>query len=191
MSTLPHISLIREQVSLALAEDLGSGDLTAELLDEHVIATAHIVCRDNAVVCGIAWVDEVFHRMDERIEIEWQVEDGELVAPGTVLCELHGNNRSLLSGERTALNYLQTLSATATLTRRYVEAVKGTGVTILDTRKTIPGLRMQQKYAVVCGGGQNHRMGLYDAILLKENHVQIAGSIGAALTRANRIAPDG
>ncbi|MES9944155.1 MAG: carboxylating nicotinate-nucleotide diphosphorylase [Candidatus Thiodiazotropha sp.] len=191
MSTLPHISLIREQVSLALAEDLGSGDLTAELLDEHVIARAHIVCRDNAVVCGIAWVDEVFHRMDERIEIEWQVRDGELVAPGTVLCELHGNNRSLLSGERTALNYLQTLSATATLTRRYVEAVKGTGVTILDTRKTIPGLRMQQKYAVVCGGGQNHRMGLYDAILLKENHVQIAGSIGAALIRADQIAPDG
>lgn len=191
MSTLPHISLIREQVSLALAEDLGSGDLTAELLDEHVIVQAHIVCRDNAVVCGIAWVNEVFHQMDERIEIEWQVEDGELVAPGTVLCNLHGNNRSLLSGERTALNYLQTLSATATLTRRYVEVVKGTSVTILDTRKTIPGLRMQQKYAVVCGGGQNHRMGLYDAILLKENHVQIAGSIGAALTRANQIAPDG
>lgn len=191
MSTLPHINLISEQVSLALAEDLGSGDLTAELLDEQVIAQAHIVCRENAVICGIAWVNEVFHQMDERIQIEWLVKDGESVTPGAVLCKLRGNNRSLLSGERTALNYLQTLSATATLTRRYVEVVKGTGVTILDTRKTIPGLRIQQKYAVACAGGQNHRMGLYDAILLKENHVQIAGSIGAALERANQIAPDG
>jgi nicotinate-nucleotide pyrophosphorylase (carboxylating) len=191
MSRLPDINLINEQVRLALTEDLGSGDLTAGLLDEHVLARAKIICRDNAVICGIAWVNQVFHQLDSRIEIEWQIDDGDSVTPGTVLCLLHGNNRSLLSGERTALNYLQTLSATATLTRRYVEAVEGTGVTILDTRKTLPGLRVQQKYAVSCGGGQNHRIGLYDAILLKENHVQIAGSIGAALNRAYQIAPTG
>jgi nicotinate-nucleotide pyrophosphorylase (carboxylating) len=191
MSRLPHINLINEQVHLALTEDLGSGDLTAGLLDEHVVARAQIICRENAVICGIAWVNQVFHQLDSNIVIEWRVDDGDSVTPGTVLCLLHGNNRSLLSGERTALNYLQTLSATATQTRRYVEAVKGTGVTILDTRKTLPGLRVQQKYAVACGGGQNHRIGLYDAILLKENHVQIAGSIGAALERANQIAPAG
>ncbi|MEW8029473.1 MAG: carboxylating nicotinate-nucleotide diphosphorylase [Candidatus Thiodiazotropha sp.] len=191
MSRLPPLNLINEQVGLALTEDLGSGDLTAELLDERVLARAQIICREDAVICGIAWVNQVFHRLDGGIEIEWHVEDGDSVAPGTVLCMLQGNNRSLLSGERTALNYLQTLSATATITHRYVEAVEGTGVTILDTRKTIPGLRVQQKYAVACGGGQNHRMGLYDAILLKENHVQIAGSIGAALKRANQIASAG
>jgi nicotinate-nucleotide pyrophosphorylase (carboxylating) len=191
MSRLPHIDLINEQVRLALAEDLGSGDLTAALLDERVEARAHIVCRETAVICGTAWVNQVFHQLDGDIDIDWRVEDGESVTPGTLLCILYGNNRSLLSGERTALNYLQTLSATATKTRRYVAAVEGTGVTVLDTRKTIPGLRLQQKYAVACGGGQNHRIGLYDAILLKENHVQIAGSVGAALKRANRIAPAG
>jgi nicotinate-nucleotide pyrophosphorylase (carboxylating) len=191
MSVLPHKRLIGEQVSLALAEDLGSGDLTAGLLDQYAIAQAHIICRDNAVICGAAWVNEVFRQLDQRIEIEWQVEDGDLVTPGAELCKLQGNNRSLLSGERTALNYLQTLSATATQTHRYVEVVKGTGVTILDTRKTLPGLRVQQKYAVACGGGQNHRVGLYDAILIKENHVKIAGSIEAALNQANRIAPGG
>jgi nicotinate-nucleotide pyrophosphorylase (carboxylating) len=191
MSGLPHINQINEQVRLALTEDLGSGDLTAGLLDEQVVARAQIICRENAVICGIAWVNQVFHQLDSKIEIEWQVDDGDSVVSGAVLCVLQGNNRSLLSGERTALKYLQTLSATATQTRRYVEAVEGTGVTILDTRKTIPGLRVQQKYAVACGGGQNHRIGLYDAILLKENHVQIAGSIGGALERANQIAPAG
>jgi nicotinate-nucleotide pyrophosphorylase (carboxylating) len=191
MSRPPSIGLISEQVSLALAEDLGSGDLTARLLDERVIARAHIICREEAVICGIPWVEQVFHQLDEGIEITWRVEDGASVAPGAELCLLHGNNRSLLSAERTALNYLQTLSATATLTRRYVEAVVGTGVRILDTRKTIPGLRVQQKYAVSCGGGQNHRIGLYDAILIKENHVRVAGSVGAALKQALQIAPDG
>jgi nicotinate-nucleotide pyrophosphorylase (carboxylating) len=191
MNRPPLTNLIKEQVSLALAEDLGSGDLTAGLLDEQVIAQAHIICRQEAVICGIPWVDQVFHQLDERIEIIWHVEDGDRVSPGAELCRLQGNNRSLLSAERTAHNYLQTLSATATLTRRYVEAVAGTGVTILDTRKTIPGLRVQQKYAVACGGGQNHRIGLYDAILIKENHVRVAGSVGAALKQAQRIAPAG
>ncbi len=191
MNRLPPLNLINEQVGLALSEDLGAGDLTAELLDEHVLARAHILCREDAVICGVAWVNQVFTQLDGSIELDWRVADGDAVTPGSVLCRLQGNNRSLLSGERTALNYLQTLSATATVTRRYVEAVEGTGVTILDTRKTIPGLRVQQKYAVACGGGRNHRIGLYDAILLKENHVQIAGSIGAALKRANRIATDG
>ncbi|MES9969489.1 MAG: carboxylating nicotinate-nucleotide diphosphorylase [Candidatus Thiodiazotropha sp.] len=191
MNRPPNIELISEQVSLALGEDLGSGDLTAGLLDEHVVARAHIICREEAVICGIPWVNQVFHQLDEGIEIAWRVADGDKVASGSELCRLHGNNRSLLSAERTALNYLQTLSATATLTRRYVEAVAGTGVTILDTRKTIPGLRIQQKYAVACGGGRNHRIGLYDAILIKENHVRIAGSVGAALDQALKLAPDG
>jgi nicotinate-nucleotide pyrophosphorylase (carboxylating) len=191
MNRPPHINLINEQVTLALAEDLGSGDLTAGLLDEQVVARAHIICREEAVVCGIPWVNQVFHRLDEDIEMAWQVEDGDSAAPGSVLCLLQGNNRALLSAERTALNYLQTLSATATLTRRYVEAVAGTGVNILDTRKTIPGLRIQQKYAVTCGGGLNHRFGLYDAILIKENHVRVAGSVSAALIQAQQIAPEG
>ncbi|MES9990504.1 MAG: carboxylating nicotinate-nucleotide diphosphorylase [Candidatus Thiodiazotropha sp.] len=191
MSGLPDTSLISEQVSLALAEDLGSGDLTAALLDQRVTARAHIVCRESAVICGSAWVNEVFRQLDSAIDIEWLVNDGDQVSCGALVCRLRGNNRSLLSGERTALNYLQTLSATATLTRRYVDAVEGTGVTILDTRKTIPGLRLQQKYAVVCGGGKNHRIGLYDAILLKENHIKIAGSIASALQQAKQIAPDG
>lgn len=191
MIRLPHINLINEQVSLALAEDLGSGDLTAGLLDRQATARAHIICREAAVICGIAWVNRVFHQLDEGIDITWRVEDGDRVEPGSELCLLQGNNRSLLSAERTALNYLQTLSATATLTHRYVEAVAGTGVRILDTRKTIPGLRVQQKYAVACGGGRNHRIGLYDAILIKENHVRIAGSVSAALHRAREIAPAG
>jgi nicotinate-nucleotide pyrophosphorylase (carboxylating) len=191
MSRLPRISLINEQVRLALREDLGSGDLTAELLDEQVSVRAHIICREDAVICGIPWVNQVFHQLDKGIEIGWQVEDGDVVTPGSVLCLLQGNTRALLSAERTALNYLQTLSATATRTRQYVEAVAGTGVSILDTRKTIPGLRIQQKYAVACGGGQNHRIGLYDAILIKENHVRVAGSVGAALKRAKQIAPAG
>lgn len=191
MSGLPDSALIGKQVNLALAEDLGSGDITAGLLDADVVAHARIISRDDAVISGIAWVNEVFRQLDETIEIEWAVEDGDPVTPGMVLCQLHGNNRSLLSGERTALNYLQTLSATATATRRYVEAVEGTGATILDTRKTIPGLRIQQKYAVTCGGGKNHRIGLFDAVLLKENHVRIAGSIASALTRAKEITPAG
>ncbi|MEW8508758.1 MAG: carboxylating nicotinate-nucleotide diphosphorylase [Candidatus Thiodiazotropha sp.] len=191
MRNPPDTGPISEHVTLALSEDLGSGDLTAGLLDERATAEAQIVCRETAVICGTAWVEEVFRQLDPGIDIEWSVGDGDRVAADTLLCKLRGNNRSLLSGERTALNYLQTLSATATLTRQYVQAVEGTGVTVLDTRKTIPGLRLQQKYAVVCGGGRNHRVGLYDAILLKENHIKIAGSIAAALQRAKRIAPVG
>ncbi|MCU7892333.1 MAG: carboxylating nicotinate-nucleotide diphosphorylase [Candidatus Thiodiazotropha sp. (ex Ustalcina ferruginea)] len=191
MNALPERVLISEQVSQALTEDLGSGDLTAGLLDEHAIVHAKIICREKAVLCGVAWVNEVFHQLDQTVDIDWRAEDGDSISPGEVLCLLGGNNRSLLSGERTALNYLQTLSATATIARRYTEAVSGTGVKILDTRKTIPGLRLQQKYAVTCGGGHNHRVGLYDAILIKENHVRIAGSIAAALQKAKQTAPSG
>ncbi|MCU7840178.1 MAG: carboxylating nicotinate-nucleotide diphosphorylase [Candidatus Thiodiazotropha sp. (ex Lucinoma annulata)] len=191
MNALPEKMLISEQVSQALTEDLGSGDLTAGLLDEHAIAQAKIICREKAVLCGVAWVNEVFHQLDQTVDIDWRAEDGDSISPGEILCLLGGNNRSLLSGERTALNYLQTLSATATVAHQYTEAVSGTGVKILDTRKTIPGLRLQQKYAVTCGGGHNHRVGLYDAILIKENHVRIAGSIAAALQKAKRTAPSG
>ncbi|MCU7881030.1 MAG: carboxylating nicotinate-nucleotide diphosphorylase [Candidatus Thiodiazotropha sp. (ex Lucinoma aequizonata)] len=191
MNVLPEKMLISEQVTQALTEDLGRDDLTAGLLDEHAIAQAKIICREEAVLCGVAWANEVFHQLDQTVDIDWHAEDGDSISPGEILCLLGGNNRSLLSGERTALNYLQTLSATATVAHQYTEAVSGTGVKILDTRKTIPGLRLQQKYAVTCGGGHNHRVGLYDAILIKENHVRIAGSIAAALQKTKRTAPTG
>ena len=174
-------------IQRALAEDLGSGDLTARLIDVQARAAAEVVCRDEAVVCGRPWFDEVFQQLDPDTLIEWAVEEGQPVTAGTRLCQLEGNARALLSGERTALNLLQTLSATATRTRQYVDAVAGTGAVILDTRKTLPGLRNAQKYAVRCGGGQNHRMGLFDAILIKENHIVAAGSISRAVTQAREI----
>ncbi|MCU7906949.1 MAG: carboxylating nicotinate-nucleotide diphosphorylase [Candidatus Thiodiazotropha sp. (ex Epidulcina cf. delphinae)] len=191
MSGLPERSLIIGQVKQVLAEDLGSGDLTARLLDEHVEAEARILCRESAVLCGVAWAGEVYRQLDPAIVIDWQAADGDSIVPGQIICRLCGNSRSLLSGERTVLNYLQTLSGTATIAHRYAEAVSGTGVKILDTRKTIPGLRLQQKYAVRCGGCHNHRVGLYDAILIKENHVQVAGSIAAALKKARETVPAG
>ncbi|MCG7984557.1 MAG: carboxylating nicotinate-nucleotide diphosphorylase [Candidatus Thiodiazotropha lotti] len=183
--------LISGQVSQALAEDLGSGDLTAALLPADAVIQAQIISREQAVICGIPWVNEVYRQLDPAIGLEWLVEDGEMVTENQPLCRLSGNTRALLSGERCALNYLQSLSGTATLARSYAEAVSGIDVRILDTRKTVPGLRLQQKYAVRCGGCHNHRVGLYDAVLIKENHIRAAGSIDAALARSKELVPDG
>jgi nicotinate-nucleotide pyrophosphorylase (carboxylating) len=187
---LPSKETIREQVRQALAEDIGPGDRTAILIPENKLSSVHVVCREEAVICGQVWFDQTFYQLDPTIQILWFVQDGAEVEPGQVICELEGNTRVLLSGERTALNYLQTLSGTATIARAYAKAVEGTGVRILDTRKTLSGLRLQQKYAVACGGCHNHRIGLYDAILLKENHIMAAGSIKAAVEVAIRHAPE-
>jgi nicotinate-nucleotide pyrophosphorylase (carboxylating) len=186
----PALEQIREQVRLALLEDVGSGDRTAMLLPSEVISSAQLICRQAAVICGRPWFDETFRQLDPAVAIHWLVEEGARVTPGSQICELRGNTRALLTAERTALNYLQTLSGTATRVQAYVEAIRGTGARILDTRKTLPGLRVQQKYAVACGGGCNHRFGLYDAILIKENHIEAAGSITAALAAAAKSAPD-
>ena len=181
---------ITRSVQTALNEDVGSGDLTAALVPADETSDAHVITRESAVVCGQAWFKEVFAQLDEQVKIEWLVNDGDYVGPKTVLCRLHGPSRSILTGERTALNFLQSLSGTATITRRYVERVKGTDTQILDTRKTLPGLRTAQKYAVKCGGGVNHRHGLYDAILIKENHIEAIGSIAAAIATAKQQSPD-
>jgi len=175
---------IPESVRRALAEDIGSGDLTAKLLASSVQVQAHVITRADLVLCGTAWFDEVFHQLDDAVSIQWLAKDGETVRASQPLCRIHGPARSILTGERTALNFLQLLSGTATRTHQYVKAIEGTRTTILDTRKTIPGLRRAQKYAVTCGGGKNHRMGLYDAILIKENHIAAAGSIAAAMQAA-------
>ena len=177
-------------VAAALAEDVGAGDLTASLVDEDDVVGAHILARESLVLCGEAWVDEVFRQLDERVIIDWYIGDGSHAEANDVICKLVGPARALLTGERTALNFLQTLSSTATITAEYVAAIDGTDVKVLDTRKTIPGLRHAQKYAVTCGGGMNHRVGLFDAILIKENHIKSAGSITAALQRASDAAAD-
>ena len=169
---------------MALAEDVGDGDLTAALLDERQLATAVVIAREDGVLCGTAWFDEVFHQVDDRTEVNWLKRDGDVITQNSRLCEIRGAACSPLTSERAALNFLQTLSGTATLVNQYVNAVKGTGVRILDTRKTIPGLRLAQKYAVLCGGGANHRIGLYDAVLIKENHIRAAGSITHVLNEA-------
>lgn len=181
---------IREQVGRALMEDVGGGDLTANLIPEEARSEASVISREAGVVCGSRWFEQVFALLDESIRIDWRVTDGDKVKPNQTLCVLSGPSRALLTGERTALNFLQTLSGTATLTRKYVEAVAGTGVKVLDTRKTVPGLRRAQKYAVTCGGGTNHRIGLYDGILIKENHIAAAGSIAEAVAQARRHATD-
>jgi nicotinate-nucleotide pyrophosphorylase (carboxylating) len=181
---------ISAQVARALAEDIGDGDVTAMLVPENVMATAHVTSRQAAVLCGTDWFDEVFRQVDAGIRIDWQLRDSDQVPANTLLCHLHGPARALLTAERTALNFLQTLSATATLAAQYAEAVKGTGAKVLDTRKTIPGLRIAQKYAVRCGGCFNHRIGLFDAILIKENHIASCGSIAAAVGTARATAPD-
>ncbi|MET0007802.1 MAG: carboxylating nicotinate-nucleotide diphosphorylase [Candidatus Thiodiazotropha sp. 6PLUC9] len=191
MNLLSSRYLISGQVSQALAEDLGSGDLTAALLDPAAVIQAQIISRESAVICGIPWVEEVYRQLDPAIEMDWMVADGDAVSTDQVLCRLNGNTRALLSGERCALNYLQTLSGTATTVRRYADAVQGMSVRIMDTRKTIPGLRLQQKYAVQCGGCHNHRVGLYDAVLIKENHIRVAGSIAAALSKSRELVPEG
>ena len=176
-------------VALALAEDVGGGDLTAALIPEDARAEATVISRERAVLCGAAWFDAVFRQLDPRIHIEWGAADGDRVEPNQWLCTLRGPARAMLTGERTALNFLQALSGTATLARRYADLVAGTGATILDTRKTLPGLRLAQKYAVRCGGCQNHRIGLFDAVLIKENHIMAAGSIRNAIATARRLHP--
>jgi nicotinate-nucleotide pyrophosphorylase (carboxylating) len=175
---------LEEQVSRALAEDVGSGDLTAALVPRERAGRATVITREPAVICGQPWFNAVFRQIDLSVRIHWEVEEGASVTPNQLLCRLDGSARSLLTGERTALNFLQTLSGTATTTRRYVDLIAGLPCRVLDTRKTVPGLRRAQKYAVRCGGGNNHRMGLYDGILVKENHIMAAGSIAAAVAAA-------
>lgn len=170
-----------------IAEDLGSGDLTAAIIPAAKRASAEVVTREDMVLCGQAWFDAVFRVLDADVTVEWLHAEGTSVSAGAVLCRLQGAARSLLSGERTALNLLQTLSATATVARHYADAVAGTGCKVLDTRKTIPGLRLAQKYAVTCGGCYNHRIGLYDAVLIKENHIIAAGSIANAIHIARQL----
>jgi nicotinate-nucleotide pyrophosphorylase (carboxylating) len=186
---LPDAAQIATDIERALAEDLGSGDATAGLLPVDAHAHAELTCRDAAVIAGAAWFDACFRRFDPAVRIDWQTRDGERVSAGAVICRLSGHARSLVTAERSALNFLQLLSATATITADYVAAVAGTAVRVLDTRKTIPGLRVAQKYAVRCGGGHNQRMGLYDAILIKENHIIAAGSIAAAVQAARQLHP--
>jgi nicotinate-nucleotide pyrophosphorylase (carboxylating) len=182
-------SSIEATVHTALREDIGDGDITADLIPADAVSLANVISREACVFCGMDWFEEVFRQIDDQIYIEWQVEDGDSVAAGEAICSLSGPSRSLLTGERTALNFIQTLSATATLASSYAQAVEGTQAVVLDTRKTIPGLRAAQKYAVSCGGCQNHRMGLYDAILIKENHILAAGSIQSAVEQARFHSP--
>ena len=177
---------IQECVRRALAEDIGSGDITAALIPVDLLFTATVITRENAVLCGVAWFNEAFHQVDVSVKVEWLATEGQRINPNQVLCTITGPARALLSAERTALNFLQTLSGTATLARCYADAVAGTTVRVLDTRKTLPGLRTAQKYAVSCGGCHNHRHGLYDGILIKENHIMAAGSISAAVRAARQ-----
>lgn len=191
MAKLPDAHLITSQIQAALAEDLGSGDLTAALINVDARSKVEVTCREQATLCGVAWFNEVFDQLDPAMRIQWLAADGEELQSGQLVCTLEGNTRALLSGERTALNYLQTLSGTATRAKDYADRVAGTHAKVLDTRKTLPGLRLQQKYAVSCGGCFNHRKGLYDAILIKENHIHAAGSIVSALHAAQELAPQG
>lgn len=179
--------LIENMVQLALREDIGTGDVTAQLIPSDELSKGTIVSREKAIICGTRFIDEVFKQVDASIQIEWLVADGDLVSAEQTLCTLSGNSRSLLTGERAALNFLQTLSGTATITHRYVMAIGDCKARVLDTRKTIPGLRLAQKYAVSCGGGKNHRIGLYDAFLIKENHIHAAGSIKEAVAAAREL----
>jgi nicotinate-nucleotide pyrophosphorylase (carboxylating) len=184
----PDADIVRDDVLRALAEDLGTGDVTAALLPDEA-DVAYLLCKEAAIVCGRPWFDACHRALDPNVRIDWRVAEGDAVAAGTVLATLQGRSRALVSAERTALNFLQTLCGTATTTSHYVEAVRGTGTRILDTRKTIPGLRHAQKYAVRTGGGCNHRMGLHDAVMLKENHVRAAGSIAGAIVAARASYP--
>ncbi|MEW6037282.1 MAG: carboxylating nicotinate-nucleotide diphosphorylase [Pseudomonadota bacterium] len=184
------VELSLDDVERYLSEDIGSGDLTADIVPASASARAEVVTREPMVLCGRAWFEAVFRQLDPAFEPVWFVEEGGEASAGQLLCEVEGSARALLSGERTALNLLQTLSGTATVARLYARAVAGTGVKVLDTRKTLPGLRLAQKYAVRCGGCHNHRAGLYDAVLIKENHIAAAGSIGEAVAMARRLHPD-
>jgi nicotinate-nucleotide pyrophosphorylase (carboxylating) len=185
--------LVNRSIALALAEDIGAGDLTAQLIPANQNAEATIISRESAIICGLDWVNACFHQLDKNITIKWQVAEGDKIAANQLLCEISGNARALLTAERCALNFLQTLSAVATQTRSYVDAIVGTNAQILDTRKTLPGLRLAQKYAVTVGGGANQRLALYDGILIKENHIISAKSTGlqtnihAALSHASAL----
>lgn len=181
---------IINQAANALDEDVASGDISAELIDANSWLETRLLVREDAVLCGCQWFDEVFRQCDERIEIRWQAGDGDAIAADSVVCEVAGPARGLLTGERSAINFLQTLSGTATLTRSYVELIRDTGCRILDTRKTIPQLRVAQKYAVLCGGGHNHRIGLFDAYLIKENHLAAGGGIAQTVARARELHAD-
>jgi nicotinate-nucleotide pyrophosphorylase (carboxylating) len=189
VAPLPPAAAIVDDVRRALAEDLGSGDATAALLPADRRAVARIVAKEDGVLAGRAWADACFAQLDPRVELDWRVDDGARFVAGTPLCRLEGPARALLAGERSALNFLQTLSGTATVAAAYVAAVAGTRATILDTRKTLPGLRLAQKYAVRAGGASNHRIGLFDAVLVKENHIACAGSVAAAIAAARAAAP--
>ena len=185
----PAAQDVEADVARALAEDIGSGDVTAALLPD-VAEIAYVLCKEDAVVCGRPWFDACHRALDPEVRIDWHVAEGDRVRAGTVVATLAGRSRALVTGERTGLNFLQTLSGTATTTAAHVEAVAGTGTRILDTRKTLPGLRQAQKYAVRAGGGDNHRHGLYDTVMLKENHVRVAGSVGAAIAAARAQWPE-
>ncbi|MCD9045879.1 carboxylating nicotinate-nucleotide diphosphorylase [Luteimonas sp. MHLX1A] len=185
----PPAQDVQADVARALAEDIGSGDVTAALLPD-VAEIAYVLCKEDAVVCGRPWFDACHRALDPEVRIDWHVAEGDHVRAGTVVATLAGRSRALVTGERTGLNFLQTLSGTATTTAAHVEAVAGTGTRILDTRKTLPGLRQAQKYAVRAGGGDNHRHGLYDTVMLKENHVRVAGSVGAAIAAARAQWPE-
>lgn len=178
---------VEECVAAALREDVGGGDITAALIPSDARSRARIITREAAVLCGTPWFDAVFRQIDARVAVRWQARDGDALTPNQELCSLEGPTRALLTGERTALNFLQTLSGTATAVREYVELLQGTNTRLLDTRKTIPGLRLAQKYAVRCGGGSNHRIGLYDGVLIKENHIMAAGSISAAVSKSKAL----
>lgn len=181
--------IITAQVKAVLTEDIGSGDITASLIPAGKMVKAQVITRESAIICGVPWVNEVFRQVDPTIIIDWKVRDGDAVTPEQIICSINGLARSILTAERCALNFLQTLSGTATVTRQYAEKLAGTQTQLLDTRKTIPGLRLAQKYAVRCGGGKNHRLGLYDAFLIKENHIMSCGSITAAITSARKNYP--
>ena len=186
---LPDPQDIQQQVASALREDIGDGDITAALIPAQARSQGRVICREAGVICGAAWVNEVFHQIDDQVAVKWHVADGDTVAADTLLFELQGHSRSLLSGERAALNFLQLLSGTASRCHRYADLVGDTAVKLLDTRKTIPGLRTAQKYAVTCGGCYNHRIGLFDAYLIKENHIQACGSIATAVATARQQEP--
>ena len=177
-------------VNLALQEDVGDGDITSLLIADNLQAKAHILCREEAILCGIAWVEETYRNIDSRLQIQWNFKDGDSLKKDAQVAEIVGNARAILTGERTALNFLQTLSGTATITKQYTERLKGTSVILLDTRKTLPGMRNAQKYAVRVAGGSNHRKGLYDAYLVKENHIQSCGNISNAIATARKINPN-
>lgn len=183
---MPLLESTDEVVRQALREDIGPGDLTADLLPKDLRSSAQVITRENAILCGTRWFDTVFHQLDGQIQIDWHATDGDEIHAGQILCHIQGPTRPLLSAERTALNFLQTLSGTATLTHEYAQALQDTTTKLLDTRKTIPGLREAQKYAVRCGGGCNHRLGLFDGILLKENHILAIGSIAKAIESAKQ-----